>query len=293
VRRRSETILWSSLSRLLIIGRLKACPTSHILRVVLIAALVGAILLLSSGTACAAENPSGGPARDSGGLALPFKVSVGVEEASNPQEVTKTLQLLLFFTVLSLLPALLLTMTSFTRIVIVLSFTRRALSLQQLPPNQLLIGLSLFMTMFIMAPTLKQMNETALKPYREEKITQQQAIDNAIGCLRQFMFKQVRERDLALFVKMAQVDQPTKADDVPTYVLVPAFVISELKTAFQMGFVIYLPFLVIDMVVSSILTAMGMFMLPPVIISVPFKILLFVLVDGWHLLMRSLSQSFM
>ncbi len=251
----------------------------------LIAALVAAILLLSSGTAYAAEKPSGG-------LALPFNVSVGVEEASNPQEVTKTLQLLLFFTVLSFLPALLLTMTSFTRIIIVLSFTRRALSLQQLPPNQLLIGLSLFMPMFIMAPTLKQMNETALKPYREEKITQQQAIDNAVGCLRLFMFKQVRERDLALFVKMAQVDQPTKADDIPTYVLVPAFVVSELKTAFQMGFVIYLPFLVIDMVVSSILTAMGMFMLPPVIISVPFKILLFVLVDGWHLLMRSLSQSF-
>lgn len=255
-------------------------------RVLFIAAATGAILLLATGTAHAA-----GPSPE-GGLVLPFKVSVGVEEASKPQEVTKSLQLVLFFTLLSFVPAIMLTMTSFTRIVIVLSFARRALSLQNLPPNQLLIGLSLFLTLFVMSPTLVEMNEKALKPYQEETLTQREAFDAALGCLRQFMFKHVRARDLALFVKMSGAERPGSPDQVPTRVLVPAFVISELKTAFQMGFVIFLPFVVIDMVVSSILTAMGMFMLPPIIISVPFKILLFVLVDGWHLLVRSLTLSF-
>lgn len=259
---------------------------TNLRRIILIGVLTAAIVLLSATTAQPAESVT-----DSG-LSLPFKLSVGVEESSSPKDVSKTLQLVLFFTVLSFVPALMLTMSSFTRILIVLSFTRRALSLQQLPPNQLLIGLSLFLTFFVMSPTLKDINDNALQPYLAEELTQKEAFDSAIGSLRQFMFKQVRERDLALFVKMARIERPKTHDDVPTHVLIPAFVISELKTAFQMGFVIFLPFLVIDMVISSILTAMGMFMLPPIIISVPFKILLFVLVDGWHLLVRSLVLSF-
>lgn len=270
-------------------------------RGILIAALTAAILLLMASPVNAAEaagegaGASGEAVDDTpGGLSLPFKMTVGLEETSesDPKEVSKTLQLLLFFTLLSFLPAIVLTMTSFTRVIIVLSFTRRALSLQQLPPNRLLIGLSLFLTAFIMAPTLKEINDDALQPYRQEEITQKQALKRATQSMRDFMFKQVRERDVALFVKMSGIDKPTGPKDIPSYVLVPAFVISELKTAFQMGFIIFLPFLVIDMVIASILTAMGMFMLPPVMISVPFKILLFVLVDGWHLLIRSLSQSF-
>ena len=254
-------------------------------RIVMIAFLTAAFVLGGAEAAGAAEST---PAD---GFSLPFKVSVGVDEAKNPQEVSKTLQLLLFFTLLSFLPAILLTMTSFARIIIVMSFARRALSLNSLPPNQLLIGLSLFLTLFVMAPTLKEIHEKAYMPYKEEQITQQEALDAAVGTMRLFMFKQVRGRDLALFIKMSGV-KCQKMQDIPTHVLVPAFVTSELKTAFQMGFVIFLPFLVIDMVVASILTAMGMFMLPPVMISVPFKILLFVLVDGWHLLIRSLVQSF-
>jgi len=256
-------------------------------RVIIAGAVAAAIVLLAPAAAHGAE-----AAADSGELAMPFKLSVGVEEAQTPQDVSKTLQLVLFFTVLSFIPALVLTMTSFTRIIIVLSFTRRALSIQELPPNQLLIGLSLFLTLFVMSPTIKQMNDNALQPYLAGEATQKQAFQTAIGSLRDFMFKNVRERDLALFVNMSGMDRPQGPADVPTHVLIPAFVISELKTAFQMGFVIFLPFLVIDMVVSSILTSMGMFMLPPIIISVPFKILLFVLVDGWHLLIRSLALSF-
>jgi len=231
-------------------------------------------------------------AEDDGGIKLPVKVSVGVEETDSPKEMAGTVKIVLFFALLSLVPALMLTMTSFTRIVIVLSFARRALSLQSLPPNQVLIGLSLFLTLFVMAPVFEKINAEAIQPYFNEEITQGEAFDNALGALREFMFKQTREKDIGLFVGMANLEQPKNSDDVPTHVLVPAFVTSELKTAFQMGFVIYLPFLVIDMVVSSVLTSMGMFMLPPVIISAPFKILLFVLVDGWHLVLYSLAAGF-
>jgi len=226
------------------------------------------------------------------GMPLPFKVNLGVEGTEDPRELTGTLQILLFFTLLSLLPALLLTMTSFTRIIIVLSFVRKALSLQTMPPNQVLIGLSLFLTMFTMAPVIGTVHQEGWVPYREGAISQEQALEGATNAMRGFMLKQTRRKDLALFVHMASIERPKGPADVPTHVLIPAFITSELKTAFQMGFVIFLPFLVIDMIVSSVLTSMGMFMLPPVVISVPFKILLFVLVDGWHLILRSLTISF-
>ena len=254
---------------------------------------IGTIMLILLLLAVVAVRPAAAAEAADDPLQLPFKLNIGVESANSPKETVNTIKILLFFTVLSLLPALMLTMTSFTRIVIVLSFVRRALSLQNLPPNQVIIGLSLFLTFFVMAPTFNEINEKALQPYMKEEITQKQAFDTALSSLRKFMFRQTREKDLGLFVEMAKIKPPKNHDDVPTYVLIPSFVISELKTAFQMGFVIYLPFLVIDMVVSSVLTSMGMFMLPPVMISVPFKILLFVLVDGWNLVIRSLAAGFM
>jgi flagellar biosynthesis protein FliP len=183
-------------------------------------------------------------------------------------------------------------LTSFTRTVIVLSLIRNAIGVPQLPPNQVLIGLSLFLTFFVMAPTWNQINATAIQPYMAGQLRQSEAFDLAVNPVRDFMLKQTREKDLALFINLAKVERPRVADDIPTYVIVPAFVISELKTAFQMGFLIFVPFLVIDIVVSSALMSMGMLMLPPVLISLPFKLLLFVMVDGWHLIARSLVQSF-
>ena len=209
-----------------------------------------------------------------------------------PQDVAASLQILAMLTVLTLAPAILMLMTSFTRIVIVLSFVRQAIGTQMMPPNQVVIGLALFLTFFVMAPVIGDINETALQPYARGDITQAVALDRAQGPLRQFMFKQTRQKDLALFVSMAKMERPRRPADIPTHVLVPAFIISELKTAFQIGFVIYLPFLVIDMVVASILMSMGMMMLPPIMISLPFKLILFVLVDGWHLLSRALVSSF-
>lgn len=262
-------------------------PSKHSGPPIIAAVILGVLVAMVPVRAAAAEEKGGGL------LDFPIKISVSAEESDNPRETVATIKILLFFTVLSLLPGLLLTMTSFTRIIIVLSFVRRALSLQNLPPNQLLIGISLFMTMFVMAPVFDDMNVKAIQPYLEEKITQKEAFSGAMGCLREFMMKQTREKDLALFVSMSGMEPPKSLDDVPTHVLVPSFAISELKTAFQMGFVIFLPFLIIDMVVASVLTSMGMFMLPPVIISVPFKILLFVLVDGWNLVIRSLAAGFL
>lgn len=209
-----------------------------------------------------------------------------------PQDIAANLQLLLLLTVLSLAPAILLLMTAFTRIVIVLSFVRQAMGTQMMPPNQVIIGLAMFLTFFVMAPTLTEINSKAIQPYMGNQITQAQAFDRAQAPLRKFMFKQTRQKDLALFVHMAKLPRPRNMNDIPTWVLVPSFIISEIKTAFQIGFVIYLPFLVIDMIVSSLLMSMGMMMLPPVMISLPFKIILFVLVDGWHLLSRSLVASF-
>ncbi|MGJ7921943.1 flagellar type III secretion system pore protein FliP [Neobacillus sp. LXY-4] len=212
--------------------------------------------------------------------------------ASEPEEVATSIKLVILLTVLSVAPAILLLMTSFTRVVIVLSFVRTALGTQQMPPNQVIIGLSLFLTMFIMGPIFSEINEKAYQPFVEGEITQQQAFDSASQPLKEFMAKHTREKDLSLFLDYAKKDKPATIKDIPINVLIPAFAISELKTAFQMGFMIFLPFLIIDMIVSSILMAMGMMMLPPVMISLPFKILLFILVDGWHLIVKSLLISF-
>lgn len=203
-----------------------------------------------------------------------------------------SMQLFLILTVLSLAPALLMTMTSFTRIIVVLGFVRNALGIQQLPPNQVLIGLALFLSFFVMAPTWQEVNANALQPYLNKEISQQDAIKQAEAPIRTFMFKQTREKDLALFVQLAKMERPNTYKDIPTFVLVPAFIISELKTAFQIGFAIFLPFVVIDMVVASTLMSMGMMMLPPMLVSLPFKLLLFVMVDGWHLVVKSLVTGF-
>jgi flagellar biosynthetic protein FliP len=202
------------------------------------------------------------------------------------------LSMLLLITILSLAPAILVLMTSFTRIVIVLGFVRTSLGTQQMPPNQVLIGLALFMTLFVMAPTFSQVNETALKPYLAQEITQTEALAKAAVPMKEFMYKHTREKDLLLFLDYTKTEKPKTYQDIPITVLVPAYAISELKTAFQMGFMIFIPFLIIDMVVASTLMAMGMMMLPPVMISLPFKILLFVLVDGWYLVVKSLLTSF-
>jgi flagellar biosynthesis protein FliP len=193
---------------------------------------------------------------------------------------------------ISLVPALLFTVTGFTRILIVLGFIRSGLGTPTAPPNQVLVGISVFLTIFVMAPTFTAIKKEAIDPLSHHKISQSQAIERGQEPLRQFMFKQTREKDLALFAKLAHLKQPKTRADIPTYTLIPAFIISELKTAFQIGFLIFLPFLIIDLVVSSTLMSMGMMMLPPVFISLPFKILLFVLVDGWNLVTQSLVQSF-
>lgn len=208
------------------------------------------------------------------------------------QQTSTTLQIFLLMTVLSIAPAILVLMTSFTRIVIVLSFVRNALGAQQIPPNQVMIGLSLFLTFFVMQPTWNQINVQALQPYMKSQISQSEALKNVEEPMRAFMFKQVREKDLELFVNLAKMERPQTYKDIPTYVLIPSFVISELKTAFQMGFAIFLPFIIIDLIVSSVLMSMGMMMLPPMMISLPFKLLLFVMVDGWHLVVQSLVTSF-
>jgi flagellar biosynthesis protein FliP len=201
-------------------------------------------------------------------------------------------QLLLLVGGVTLVPALLFTVTGFTRILVVLGFIRSGLGTPTAPPNQVLVGIALFLTIFVMAPTLKAVKEDAIDPLRAEKITESQAFERGQKPIREFMFRQTREKDLALFVKLSKIERPETRKDVPTFVLIPAFIISELKTAFQIGFLIFLPFLVIDLVVSSTLMSMGMIMLPPVLISLPFKILLFVLVDGWNLVTRSLVESF-
>lgn len=210
------------------------------------------------------------------------------------EETANSLRLLGLLTILSLAPAILIMVTSFTRIIIVLSFLRSALATQQTPPNQVLIGLALFLTFFIMSPIASEINENALQPYLKEEITQSEAIEEALEPLREFMFRQTREKDLALFLEVGGADLSTniELDDISTTTLVPAFVISELKTAFQMGFVLFIPFIVLDMVVSSALMSMGMMMLPPAMISLPFKLLLFVMVDGWNVLIKSLLLSF-
>ncbi len=219
-------------------------------------------------------------------------VNFSMKSTNNPKEIVSALQIIIMLTVLTLAPAILILMTSFTRIIIVFSFLRQALGTQQMPPNQLLVGMSLFLTFFIMQPVFDKINTEALQPYMNNQLKQDEALDKALVPLRKFMFSQTRPADLELFVKLSKVENPKTRADVPTTVLIPAFVISELKTAFQIGFIIYLPFLVIDMIVASVLMALGMMMLPPVVISLPFKIMIFVLVDGWSLIVGSMVRSF-
>lgn len=202
------------------------------------------------------------------------------------------IKLAVVFTILALLPSLLVMMTSFTRIVIVLSFVRRALLTQTIPPNIALVGLALFLTIFTMSPTLGRMNDEAIQPYLTDKITFAKAVEKGNESLKDFMLRQTRQRDLALFVELAGIDKPTSPAEVPTHVAIPSFAISELRTAFEMAFLLFVPFLLIDLVIAGILLSAGMMMLPPIIVSLPFKIILFVLVDGWHLLARSLVTSF-
>ena len=244
-------------------------------------AVVIALLLLTP-TAAPGQTPA---------VATPY-FTLGVAPGEDPGRATVVLQIFLLMTVLSLAPAILIMVTSFTRIVIVLSLLRRALGTMQLPSNQIVIGLALFLTVFIMAPVWQKIHQAALQPYLDKKISTQQALDNAVSPLREFMFKQTREKDLALFVDVAKLKRPQNPEEIPTSVLIPSFIISEVKTAFEIGLLLYVPFLIVDMVVAAVLLSMGMMMLPPVMVSLPFKLLLFVLADGWYLLVGSLVKSF-
>ncbi len=219
-------------------------------------------------------------------------INIGLQTANTPQDFTNGLQILIWLTILTLAPSILVMTTCFVRLVVVLALTRQALGAGSLPPNQVLTSLALILTFFIMAPTFNEINEKALQPYMNNQITQQVALERGIQPVRTFMFKQTHEKELALFVRMAKIEKPKTRDDVPTYILLPAFILSELKTAFTIGFVVYLPFLVIDIVVSSVLVSMGMMFLPPSMIALPFKLIMFVMVDGWYLIVKSLVDSF-
>jgi len=244
-------------------------------------AMILFLLLMIGSEAAAQQTP----------LPLP-KLSIEVGKATKPEDVSVTLQILLLMTILSLAPAILILTTAFTRIIVVFYFVKQALGTPQMPPAQILVGLAMFLTFFIMAPVWSKVNTAAVQPYLDKKISLNEAYDRGVDPLREFMFKQTREEDLAMFVKMASLQKPNSKNDVPTYVVVPAFAISELRTGFQIGFIIFIPFLIIDIVVSSILMSMGMMMLPPAMISMPFKILLFILVDGWHLVVSSVMASY-
>jgi len=243
--------------------------------------LAGLLLSLSAGAALAQEGP----------VELPG-LNLDLGRYTQPDQISILLQIVILLTILSLAPAILVMMTSFTRLVVVFGFLRQAVGTQQMPPNQIIISLALFLTFYIMAPVFSEVHSTALKPYLKEEITRNEALSRAQKPVRAFMFKQTREKDLALLVKVSGGQRPRNPEDVPTLTLIPAFVISELKTAFEIGFLLYVPFLIIDMVVASVLLSMGMMMLPPVMVSLPFKLMLFVLVDGWHLVVGSLVKSF-
>jgi flagellar biosynthetic protein FliP len=221
----------------------------------------------------------------------PWHLNIGLEGASKPGDVSVAIQLVILMTLLTLAPSLILLMTSFTRIVIVLGFVRTAIGVQSAPANQIIIGLSLFLTFFIMGPSIERINNEALQPYLAGQMTSSVAIEKATVPLKAFMLKQTRTRDLEFFLQLGRFP-PTKIEELPMRVVIPSFVISELQTAFQMGFLLFLPFLVIDFLVSSVLMALGMMMMPPSVVSLPFKLLLFVLVDGWHLVVKSLVESF-
>lgn len=257
-------------------NRSVACEvTKRLVAATVLVVAVGAVIL-SAASCSAGDSPS-----------ITFDVGDSGKKLSVP------LKVILFITILSLAPAIMIMVTSFTRIVVILSFLKHALATNQMPPSQLLIGLALFLTYFTMMPVWTQINTVAFQPLTKGEITEQEALANAGVPIRDFMYKHVRESDLALFVDMAGIPRPDNKDDVPTYVLIPAFITSELKTAFQIGFVLFLPFLVVDMAVASVLMSMGMMMVPPVMVSLPLKILLFVLVDGWRLVVRSAVIGFM
>ncbi len=224
-------------------------------------------------------------------IAFP-QITVGMNNANTPQEFTNGIQIMIMLTILTLAPSIFILTTAFTRIIIVLALTRQALGTPTLPPNQVLAGLALILTFFVMAPTINKINETAWQPYVNNQISQQVALDRAIKPIRAFMIKYSSEHEIGLFVKLSGLPRPKNIDEVPTYVLLPSFILSELKTAFKIGFIVFLPFLVIDIVVASILVSMGMMFLPPSIVATPFKIILFVMVDGWYLVTKSLMEGF-
>lgn len=239
--------------------------------------VVGALLLFVPMAHCAMAFPN---------------INIGMKTANTPQEFSQGIQIMIWLTILTLAPSIFIMTTAFIRIIIVLAITRQAIGVGNLPPSQVLTGLALILTFFIMTPTINKINTTAIQPYMKNQITQQVAIDRAIIPAREFMFKQTDEKNLALFVKISKVQRPKTKDDVPTYILIPSFILSELNTAFKIGFVIFLPFLVVDIVVSSILVSMGMLFLPPTMIALPFKLILFVMVDGWYLIVKSLIEGF-
>ncbi|MEI6050989.1 MAG: flagellar type III secretion system pore protein FliP [Bacteroidota bacterium] len=224
--------------------------------------------------------------------AAPSPAAINLSNIVKPETFSNSIQLLIVMSAISLIPFFLISVTSFLRIVIVLGLVRTAIGTQQVPPNTVIIGLALFMTIFIMTPVWTEINVKSVVPYNQKKITQMQALEKGMEPIRKFMFRQTREADLTLFIQFSRIEKPTKFEQVPTYVLIPAFMISELKTAFQIGFLIFVPFIVIDLVVANILLSLGMFMLSPVMISLPFKIMLFVLSDGWSLITRGLMLSF-
>ena len=245
--------------------------------------LIGLLLLVAVVSAGCASNPE---------FSAPG-VTLTIDPAGGPSQVNTGVQLLVLMTVLSVAPSILILATSFTRIIIVMSLLRNAIGTPQIPPNQVVIGLSMLLTFFIMTPVYNKVNTEALQPYLNQEIDQDTALERALSPIREFMFKQTREKDLELFLSLSGEDRPQTLEDISTVVLMPAFVISELRTSFIMGFSIYIPFLIIDLVVSSILLSMGMMMLPPSLISLPFKILLFIMVDGWYLIAGSLARSFL
>lgn len=281
-------------------GRRRGAPGARLLRMVLVAALwiAGVFLVMpaqaqtptivvppSTPAAAPASRPAAAGNQD------PFRLSIGLEGTGQPGQVSVAVQIVLIMTLLSVAPSIVLLMTSFTRIVIVLGFVRTALGTPSAPSNQIVVGLSLFLTFFLMGPVLDRVQKEALGPYMDGRISATQALDQASTPLKEFMLKQTRTRDLEYFLQLGGYG-PTAVKDLPIRVVIPAFIISELQTAFQMGFLLFLPFLVIDFLVASVLMALGMMMMPPVSVSLPLKLLLFVLVDGWHLVVRSLVQSF-
>jgi len=247
--------------------------------------LAAALLIL------AVTGPGQALAQGAGSIPIPT-VSLSLDQTDEPDRIATVINILFFMTILTLAPSLLILMTSFVRIVVVFSFLKQGMGTQQSPPNQVIISLALFLTFYLMMPVWKDIEARAFKPFMANEITQSEAFDRALVPIREFMFLQTREKDLALFLQITGESRPLNKDEVPTLSLIPAFVISELKTAFTIGFLLYIPFVVIDMVVASVLLSMGMMMLPPVMVSLPFKLMLFVLVDGWNLMCGSLIRSF-